>query len=770
MGLLTRKLRVRGTVQGVGFRPFVYVIAVTEGLKGTVLNDGKGVEIILQGSKSAQNNFDVRFKKELPPLASVDTVEESIIDHECELYPDFRIVESKTTEVTTGIPADAAVCKDCLRELTDRTNRRYRYPFINCTHCGPRYTITSHLPYDRPQTSMRVFPMCPSCLKEYKDPFDRRFHAQPNACPDCGPQVELLNEQGQKVQTADPIKEVFKLIKDGKIVAVKGLGGFHLVCDARNEIAVNELRKRKNRPSKPFAIMASNLQSLKDFVVISKESEELLTSSAAPIVLCTKKSQADTELKGIAPGLSTIGVMLPYTPIHWLLLYEACNRSETVDLTTDKIETILVMTSANAGGEPLVISNEEAVEQLNGIADYYLIHNRDILIRCDDSVIKSGDGQSIKAIRRARGYSPKVTKLDIKVPPIIATGSWLKNTACVAKNDKAILSQHIGDLDRVSNCQTLKKAVEHLSELFEIKPEIIVCDMHPDFYSTHLAEELADKYNAKLMPVQHHHAHIASVMAQHNLKEPVLGLALDGVGLGLDGKSWGGEILLVNPNGFERLAHLKELKLPGGDKCSREGWRIAVGFLTEQGLTSEVKDLFNNRPYEPITRLIESGFPVPSTTSLGRTFDLAAALLQVKDYSTYEGEAPILLEVEAEGVEGEDLKELVSTDGSIINLDPLLLSLAKREDKTQAAADFHKTVAYAFANKAIELAKNYNLNKVCLSGGCCLNDLLTGLIKKKLNDNNLEVYESVDIPCNDGGLALGQIWVAAMEKDIGEEK
>ncbi len=758
--LYTRRIRVRGTVQGVGFRPFVYVIATSEGLTGTVLNDGEGVEIILQGTKKQHQGFDERFQKELPPLASIDSLEEEILDNP--LLSDFRIIESRTSAVKTSIPADAAVCKDCLAELTNPQNRRYRYPFINCTHCGPRYTITAHIPYDRPQTSMKDFPMCDTCQQEYTNPLDRRFHAQPNACWDCGPQLTLRDKNGIIKDSKDPIADSYKLIKEGKIGAIKGLGGFHLVCDANNPKAVAELRKRKNRPSKPFAIMMANVKSAQKYLVINSEATPLLESSAAPIVLCPKKDLSDKSLSGIAPELATVGLMLPYTPIQWLLFFEAVGRSPCFKLNSDEVPLCLVMTSANAGGEPLVIDNADALEQLNGIADFFLEHNRNILIRCDDSVIRSDVSEPTKVIRRARGYVPQVIKLPRISPSCISTGSWLKNTACVSKGDNAIVSQHIGDLDRVSNCATLTRAIDHLVETFDIHPEIIACDLHPDFFSTRLAEELVDKYGATLFPVQHHHAHIASVMAQHNLEEAVLGIALDGVGLGTDGTSWGGEILQVDPDGFKRLSHFKPLALPGGDLCAKEGWRIASSFLAQHNKKELAVQLFPTRKVQRIFQLMESNFPIPYSTSLGRIFDLAAALLQVKDFSTYEGEAPVLLEYAAKNKIGRYWRELVRRENGVLNLDDFLLHLSTMRDKSEGAADFHTTVASLIAEEILEQSKNSGIKKICFSGGCCLNNLMMRQIKDTLKLQELTIYESNKVPCNDGGLSLGQLWAACM--------
>lgn len=752
------KLRIKGTVQGVGFRPFVFVLAKSEGLTGTVLNDGRGVEAVVEGPSEALERFRTRLLKELPPLASIESVEAE--DIPVEGRQDFVILESRSNSVSTVIPADAAVCEACLKELTDKNNRRYRYPFINCTHCGPRYTITAHLPYDRPQTSMKVFPMCPDCLQEYKDPLDRRFHAQPNACDVCGPHVELKDKTGAPVPCEDEIAELLRQIQGGKIAAVKGLGGFHLVCDAANAVAVSELRRRKHRPFKPFAVMALNDLSASRFVRISEKASKELHSPQAPIVLCPKTNDADLLLPGIAPELNRIGIMMPYTPIHWLLFFEAMGRPEDPDWYKKECDLVLVMTSANAGGEPLVIDNDEAVQKLDGIADLFLTHNRDILIRCDDSVMQQRD-QDVQLIRRARGFTPVAVRLPYGGPSVIATGPWLKNTACLTKGDHAFLTQHIGDTDRVSNCRTLARAVEHLSEIFEITPKYIACDLHPDFYSTSLAEELADKYDAELVPVQHHHAHIAAVMAEHGLSEPVLGLALDGVGLGTDNKPWGGELLKVTPEGFERLSSIAPIKMPGADKCAREGWRMAAKIFAENGKTDALEKLAQD-VNKPSLRLIAAQANAPETTSLGRLFDAAASMFGICHISSYEGEAPVRLQAASEGRRGQNRADLVEVISGHPNFVPLLLALSEYADKRQAAADFQETLAQVLAKEVITVSEKEQIRKVCLSGGCCLNSLLTQRLRELLEQQELQVYEGLKVPPNDGGVSLGQAWVVLM--------
>ncbi|MCD8339778.1 MAG: carbamoyltransferase HypF [Burkholderiales bacterium] len=769
--IICRKLRINGTVQGVGFRPFVYVLASEENLRGTVLNDGQGVEAVIEGSDEQASNFLVRLKAELPPLAKIDSiVAEELVPQG---FKDFKILESRTTSVSTGIPADAAVCEACLKELTDRKDRRYRYPFINCTHCGPRYTITAHLPYDRPQTSMKIFPMCPSCLEEYKNPLNRRFHAQPNACPTCGPHVELLDESGNKLECADPIAELYQRLMAGEIAAVKGLGGFHLVCDARNHEAVAKLRELKSRPSKPFAVMMQNPESIRHLLRVSEEAEKELASPAAPILLCPKLPNTDELLQGIAPGLGSIGVMLPYTPIHWLLFFEHAGRPDFNDWYKKDSDLVLVMTSANHGGEPIVITNEEAVERLSGICSCYLVHNREILVRCDDSVSRMASDGQVRPIRRARGHTPAPLTLSNECPEIIALGAWLKNTACLVKGRKAIVSQHIGDLDRSTNCKTLKNTVRHLSEVFEIRPQIVACDMHPDFYSTRLAEQLANEHGAELVPIQHHHAHIASAMAQHGLSEPVIGLSLDGVGYGLDGTSWGGELLYVDPLGFKRIGNLRPVKLPGGDKCAREGWRIAVGLLKETNAPDvPEEDILRFKAFtgaEGVMRMLQAGLSMPISSSLGRMYDAAASLAGVLDISSYEGEAPAVFEAVANGKHGKVLSNLYHFDDGILDIHPLIVSMAREQNAQLASANFHTTIAKALADWAIDAARQRNLDKICLSGGCFLNDLLTSQLKQHLTDAGLQVFESTLYPCGDGGVALGQAWAAAMKYNLEKE-
>lgn len=759
-----REFRFTGTVQGVGFRPWIYLLATEENLFGSVYNDGLGVLAHVEGAPEALNRFKERLSTDRPPLAVITSLTEKEVRPRNDTS--FQIIESRQTTVNTTIPADAATCKDCVSELFDRQNKRWRHPFINCTHCGPRFTITKGLPYDRAQTTMAVFPMCPDCRKEYTDPLDRRFHAQPTCCPSCGPKIWLESATGEVIQCDDPIARVMEEILGGKIVAVKGLGGFHLVCNASDDAAVNRLRTLKKRPSKPFAVMGLNTESFRSFLEINPAIEKTLHSPEAPIVL-TRKSTEDSPLsESIAPGLKHIGIMLPHTPIQWLLFHQYAGSPDGTDWIEHPMNLFLVMTSANQGGEPLITKNEEARSQLKGIADFFLMHNRDILIRCDDSVIRFM-GKDPHPIRRARGYVPKSIELGISGPSVLATGPWFKNTACLTKGNKAILTQHIGDLDRAANCRALNQSVQYLTDLLKVQPQAVACDLHPDFYSTQFAEQLAEERNIPLFRFQHHHAHIASVLASNKLDRPIIGLALDGVGLGLDGNAWGGEILKVNGAEFERIAHLSPLLMPGGDKCARQGWRLALSFLWQNGLLEKYSPHFQFREADSVKKILPFKPKFPQTTSLGRLFDLTASLLNVCHVSSYEGEAAMKLEALATGVKGHALLSLINIQENGIDCSPLLLSFLNRRDIEQAAADFHTTLASTFSAVAYESALKNGIEDIGMAGGCCLNQLLTEQIKEQLRAKDLKVWETKGIPCNDGGLSLGQAWLAIKKLNDG---
>jgi hydrogenase maturation protein HypF len=844
---MQRRLRVTGIVQGVGFRPYVWHLAKALNLAGWVRNDAAGVEILVEGEPEQIETFTCRLPKEIPPLAQVRDL--TWCDNPATgEYVDFTITESGAGRAATLIGPDTATCPDCLAELFDPADRRWRYAFINCTHCGPRYTLTRGLPYDRAQTSMAVFPLCPDCEREYRDPADRRFHAEPTACPVCGPGlwlVELpgippshlyprtgafpkggenpppiaegflpLEKGGQEgfnsggKNPIDPIAETLRYLQAGQILAIKGLGGFHLACDARNAAAVQTLRARKNREEKPFAVMAANLASLAEWVEISPAEAELLRSPERPIVLLRKKPGADAVFPDIAPGLAWLGVMLPYTPLHWLIFHEAAGRPAGTEWMGQPQELVLVMTSANPGGEPLVIGNDEAVERLAGIADAVLMHDRDIVVRCDDSVVrcvegippshlyprkgafpKGGEHQHASEkgspplkkggqggfdgtanitpqfIRRARGYTPRAIRLPRSGPPVLALGGYLKNTLCVTRGDEAFLSQHIGGLDNPATCGMLMEVTDHLLDILQVRPEAVAHDLHPDFFSSRHALELAGQWNVPAVAVQHHHAHIAAVAAEHGATGPLLGLALDGVGLGSDGGAWGGELLRVEGANFSRLGHLSPLPLPGGDKAAKEPWRMAAAALFKLGRTGEISRRFPGQPLaRPLHVMLEHDVHCPPTTSLGRWFDAAAGLLGAREVMAYEGQAAMLLEGLAE--RGGEVAAwaggyVLDADGQL-DLLPLLARLADESDPARGAALFHATLALALAEWTERAARREGLTTVALGGGCFLNHILSRDLGRRLTERGLTVLEARQAPPNDGGLSLGQAWVAML--------
>jgi len=748
-------IRIRGQVQGVGFRPFVYRSALRHGLSGFIRNDGAGVEIEAQGTPERLDAFQ-RDLRQPPPLARIDTVQVEAQQSRAG-ERGFEIVASTSSAVMTEITPDSAICPACLAELFDPTDRRYRYPFINCTDCGPRYTITTALPYDRPNTSMAGFTLCPACAQEYGDPGDRRFHAQPNACPVCGPRLTLRDADGEPVTVDDVIAATLQRLQAGEILAIKGLGGFHLVCDARNTATVERLRQRKQREAKPFAVMAANSASLAPWVEGSEEEWRLLETPQRPIVLMRQQLEAKADaLPGIAQGLAHLGALLPYTPLHYLLFHEAAGRPMEMAWLERRQELVLVMTSANPGGEPLVIDDEEAVERLRNIADGFVTHDRSILVRCDDSVMTD---QTF--IRRARGYTPQVIRLPEAGPSVLALGGFLKNTLCLTRDDRAYLSPHIGSLDNAATCRALDEAVAHLQDILRIVPERVACDLHPDFHSSRLAASYAAERKLPRIAVQHHHAHIAAVAAEHGVQEPILGLALDGMGLGSDGDLWGGELLRVEGAYFERLGCLSPLLLPGGDRAAREPWRLAVAVLHRLGRNEEIPRRFGDRAVF-IQRMLEQRIHTPETSSAGRLFDAVAALLGVREINAYEGQAAMELEALAHRcgpVPPWTDGFRISNDGAL-DLLPLLARLADAEEAGSGAALFHATLALALSEWLEWAGTASGLRRVALGGGCFLNRLLTGLLQTRLEAAGWSVLTAQQAPPNDGGLSLGQAWVA----------
>jgi hydrogenase maturation protein HypF len=764
-------LRVRGRVQGVGFRPFVYRLATDLALDGWVRNDGEGVLIALAGEGAQLERFGSRLAAEAPMLARIDSIE--MLSAEQLSIPDgFRVEASGAGPVTTGITPDAAVCSACLAELFDPGGRRFRYPFINCTHCGPRFTITARLPYDRPTTSMARFALCPACRREYEDPRDRRFHAQPNACAVCGPRLSLTDAKGAPLAVDDVIAEALARIGAGEILAVKGLGGFHLVCDARNAGAVMRLRARKQRDEKPFAVMVANGASARRFARVDEAAMGLLESVERPIVLLPKHADCDTLAPGIAPRLAEIGLMLPYTPIQYLLFHEAAGRPRGSGWLGEAQPLALVNTSANPGGEPLVIGNDEAVDRLGAIADALVFHDRDIVVRCDDSVVRPRLLSSVRSpiparrspsfVRRARGYTPAPIELARTGPAVLATGAYLKNTACLTRGAQALISPHIGDLDSAAGRSALEEAVAHLQRVLEVRPQAVAHDLHPDFFSTLLARKLADELGVPAFGVQHHHAHIAAVAAEHHVEAPLLGVALDGVGLGEDDGLWGGELLRLDGGNYTRLGHLRGLPLPGGDRAAREPWRMAAAVLHQSGRTDEIAERFpGQRGAAAVAELLARDVNCPRTSSAGRWFDAAAGLLRVSEVMNYEGQAAMQLEALAAAHGGAELTAgLWRIDGDTLDLLPLLDRLADEHDAAAGAALFHATLAAALADWVALAARRQQLTTVALGGGCLLNRVLSVQLCALLRARGLNVLTATQAPPNDGGVSLGQAWVA----------
>lgn len=754
---------MRGDVQGVGFRPFVYRLARAEGLTGWVRNDGRGVAVEVQGDPAALARFEHRLAVEAPPLARVTAVEGEGCEPVAE-EADFAIGASGGGALATGLPPDTSPCPECLAELFDPADRRWRYPFLNCTHCGPRFTVVGALPYDRPHTALAGFPLCEACAAEYADPGDRRFHAQPTACPACGPQASLRvpgeGPGGDGEGQGDAIAGALDCLRGGGILALKGLGGYHLACDARDAEAIERLRARKGRDAKPLAVMALNAASLADWARLGAAERRWLDDPRRPITLLPGRGTAPEPL---APGLHVLGAMLPYTPLHYLLFHEAAGRPAGTAWLAAPHPLRLVMTSANPGGEPLVIGETEADERLAGIADRILGHDRPIVTRCDDTVLRPAAGGPL-FLRRSRGWVPEPVAWSgpaARGPAVLALGAGLKVTVCAARDGEAFLSPHVGDLDDAATSTAHEEAVSHLLDLLRIAPRRVACDRHPDFPSTRLAERLAVENGWELVPVQHHHAHAAAVAAEHGLTGPALALTLDGVGLGSDGSAWGGELLWLAGADWQRLDHLAPLALPGGDRAAREPWRLAAAALHRLGRGEEIPARFGHRPFAgALARQLERG-GAPATTRAGRRFDAAVGRLGMAEEAAYEGEAAMRLEAAAARygpVPAEAGGWRIGAEG--LSLDPLLAHLAAEAQPGRGAARFHATLAAALADWAAGYAPA-GAGRVLLGGGCFANGLLLEATTAALERRGLAVYRPRAVPPGDGGLALGQAWVAA---------
>ncbi|PHR56014.1 MAG: carbamoyltransferase HypF [Arcobacter sp.] len=735
MELCTYKISIAGTVQGVGFRPFIYTLAQRYLVTGTVSNNSNGVEMILNADRLTLKQFLIAVEYEYPPLACIDSIKHKEITYQ--IFDDFQIVETKDKgDISVNIPPDVSICTECEKELFDPKNRRYEYPFINCTHCGVRYSIVYDLPYDRSHTSMKFFQMCKACESEYTNPLDRRYHAQPIGCHDCGPRLKLMDNKGQLTQfTTNEIDKTVTLLEEGKIVAIKGIGGYHLICDASNKDAVTKLRKRKNRPRKPFAVMVLNMNMARDLAFISMIEEELLVSKERPIVIVKMKEMHSSV---ISPNISRIGLFLPYTPLHLLLL--------------DKLKRPIVATSANITDEP-ICTNLESLQKLQGVYDYVLEHNRDIVNGCDDSVVMVVKEQQVM-LRRARGYAPVRVKLPFSLKhTVLALGANQKSTISIGFDNHVILSPHIGDLDGIASVEYYEKNIETLQRVYSFKPEIIAYDKHPRYESTKVAFEiLKSNENTVGKEVQHHYAHILAVMAEKQIRTKVFGVAFDGTGYGDDGRLWGGEFMVCDYEGYERVSHLEYFKLLGGVKAIKEPKRVALSLLFSLygkevlTLNNPTTKSFSSVELRAYYTTWQKGLNAPLSSSVGRLFDAVASLLGICQVMSFEGESGMMLEelfdISVKGCYA------FGYENKKVDVLPLLDEILQEKDISIAVTKFFNTLVEIIAR----VYEPYDLPLV-LSGGVFQNRVLLGLVLERFPDAII----SNMIPPNDGGISLGQI-------------
>jgi hydrogenase maturation protein HypF len=754
-------IELEGIVQGVGFRPFVHRLARDLGITGFVLNTSRGVEIHAETSAGKLRGFYLRLKNELPPLARLTASKFSFA--KVQGFKDFRIRESKADSRRFSLVSpDISICPDCLKELFSKADRRYLYPFINCTNCGPRFSIIRGFPYDRPLTTMKKFKMCPSCRREFSDLDDRRYHAQPNACPDCGPQVTLTDKTNKINSCGDKaVSEAIRLLKNGGIVAIKGIGGFHIACDASNPQTIKRLRRLKNRPAKPFALMVADINETRRLCRVSTLEQAVLESPERPIVLLEKKTGLKINPL-IAPDNNYLGVMLCYTPLHYLLFSRELSAGTPLKR--------LVLTSANISDEPIEIENRRAAENLKDICDFFLINDRDIYNRSDDSIVQVMDGRPV-LLRRSRGYSPFPFITGYRSRPILACGAELKNTFCLAKDEFAFLSQYIGDLKTSASFDFYKEALLRLSALFKIRPRIISHDLHPDYLSTKYCQELSAKDRSlKTIGVQHHQAHLAAVIAEHRIKGKIIGVCFDGIGFGTDSRIWGGEFFTGDLRGFSRAAHLEYAAMPGGDKATTEPYRMAISYLYKT-YADNIYDLkldMLKRHEEKLESIVSIlGIDPLLTSSMGRLFDAVSALLGICDIITYEAQAAIRLQQFAEnsGARG-NYEFLCEPAGGLLVIKSrkvisgIVEDLGRKKTKEEISRKFHNSVALLARDICGRLRKKTGINTVCLSGGVFQNKLLLEGTIKLLREENFGVFFNELLPTNDGAISLGQAAIA----------
>lgn len=746
------RINVEGIVQGVGFRPFIYRMALKENLSGWVRNTTEGVEIEAEGGLERLKHFCGLIKEEVPPLARIKKITSKNIPVKGDY--NFDIKESKKTrDKIAMISPDVAICNDCIKDITDPDNRRYMYPFTNCTNCGPRFSLIKELPYDRPRTTMKDFNMCHVCEREYSDPLDRRYHAQPNACSECGPQIWLTDNRGNICSSDNQLNTAVELLRQGEIIAVKGLSGFHLMCDAENRQVISRLRRRKERPDKPLALMMDNLNTVSQYCHFDKQEKDILTGYRKPILLLDKKGEELPE--NVAPGSKYYGVMLPYTPLHYLIFNSELKA--------------LVATSANITGSPIEYKNRSGFNKLKKIADYFLFHNRKVYLPLDDSVVRVIRGQE-RVIRRARGYVPEPVQVT-GIEDGLALGAEQKNTICINRDDFAFLSQHLGNLSNGAVYDNYKFTIKHFKDLYQFKPAFVTHDLHPDYQSTHHADFMISnncEEDIKKLEVQHHHAHIASCMVENNIDEKVIGLAFDGTGMGTDGNMWGGEFLLCDLKNSNRVGHLNYIRMPGGDKAVREPWRMAVSYLNRLNYDKKVMinilDV-NKEELEIVLEMLEKDLNCVKTSSIGRLFDTVAALIGLRRVITYQAQAAVELEAAA-GDNKETYNYEIKKQGDkfVINTDTVIKSIyndyKNKVNRSIISAKFHNTVI-GFSLTMCKLLRNtYGIDRVVLSGGVFQNEILFKGISRNLTEFNFSVYTHAEIPCNDGGISLGQLIIA----------